>query len=208
MKSTYIVIDTETNGVYGWNNHYTNISNWYMLQLGYILYNVDGTEILRNSHLIKNENIHNNGKSLEVNNITDEYRNKNGITIKTALLTLFNVMMRYNCKCIVTHGTDFDVGLLIVECFRNFIDYPFKNNTYIVLDTKLSYHYINKHMNLSETLISMGKTIETENCHDAVYDCELCNMLLRDTLPRSSLKIDHMKLYKTVKYYYNKNNTQ
>jgi hypothetical protein len=118
--------------------NYLNINAWKdinMLRIDYMIIS-DKFEILKQmSHYIANPNVHNTVK-FEVNNkINDDYRNEHGISFTEIAEFIKNDILVFNIKCIISHGTDVNYNLLLLEYERNILNLDIFKNM-IIINTK------------------------------------------------------------------------
>ena len=118
--------------------NYSNINAWdniNILRIDYMIIS-DKFEILkRMSHYVANPNIHNTVK-FEINNkINDDYRNEHGISFIEIAEFIKNDILEFNVKYIISHGTDVNYNLLLLEYERNMLNLDIFKNM-IIINTK------------------------------------------------------------------------
>lgn len=112
---------------------YKNIN---ILKIDYIILNSKNLEIIkRKSFYVRNYNIHNTVQ-FEVNNkINDDYRNENGISFLEIAEFINNDILENKVKYIISHGTDVNYNLLLIEYERNMLNLDIFKNI-IIVNTK------------------------------------------------------------------------
>ena len=180
-----IILDTETTGVP--KDKYNDWSECYIVQIAYIIISKDYQILSNKNYYIKDEKHKSCKTCLNIHHISEELRNEQGIDIKEFLEIFKNDIIKNNVKFIVSHGTDFDIGLIIQECYRNEFNYDFlKNIKYF--NTKLSSKY-DKIRHLEGSVKKYNLKIEySGNAHDAMYDTYLCYTLFKNSMKRSMLQ--------------------
>jgi hypothetical protein len=93
-------------------------------------------EIIKKAfYYVKNYNIHNTVQ-FEINNkINDDYRNEHGRTFLEIAEFINNDIIENNVKYIISHGTDVNYNLLLIEYERNMLKLDIFKNI-IVINTK------------------------------------------------------------------------
>ena len=190
LNKKILFFDTETNGVFNISGRKYALATYkqpqyfgdvHLLSIGWIIM-INGVCAKRQYQLIKNPNIHNIGKPLEINKITDEMRNEQGVDISV----LFNEFMNdvQDCSFVVAHGTDFDKNILYYE-FINYLS-KLNNETYesstiklekmfenvIFLNTKQFLYKPSKKYGLSQLVSLTDEDTKSLNIgpHHALYD--------------------------------------
>lgn len=178
-NQNYLIFDTETNGIPKMDNykcvrydHETGWDNCRMLSIAWLVVDNRFNVINQEYYLIKDDSIFNTVYAQKINNITDGYRNENGILYNDMIDKFFRDVD--NCTYIVSHGTDFDFNLLIKECQLHDINYSVLNDK-TILNTKQNLWKPNHKMKLSD-LIKIESDLEP---HNALHDCYLCLELLK-----------------------------
>ena len=118
---------------------YKNIN---ILRIDYIIFYLNPNPKLKDFNIIKkasyyvrNYDIHNTVQ-FEVNNkINDDYRNENGISFLEIAEFINKDILENNVKYIISHGTDVNYNLLLIEYERNMLNLDIFRNM-IVINTK------------------------------------------------------------------------
>lgn len=111
-----------------WNN--INI-----LRLDYYIIDSKLKILKRQSFLIANDKIHNTIGFESNNNISDNYRNLHGIPFQKVVGYFNNDLNTYNVKYLVSHGTDVNYNLLLIEYLRHLQKLDIFKNL-IIINTK------------------------------------------------------------------------
>lgn len=115
-----LVFDTETTGLPKVRKVSREVlNNWpHIVQLSYILYDTDNKKILVESdNIIRlNNSIEIPKESTKIHGITKEISNSKGISIETAIREFIKCLNKANN--IVGHNIDFDLNMILVECYR------------------------------------------------------------------------------------------
>ena len=120
--SNILVIDTETTGLpitIGFDKYYSPkelkyYDNSRLIELAYIIYSENGHIIKEVCHLIKPNNFEINNS--QFHGITNEMVSQNGIDINKAIDELNKDLDTVNK--IVAHNINFDIHILLSECYR------------------------------------------------------------------------------------------
>lgn len=127
-----LVFDTETTGLPLKNATLNDLQSWpYIIQLSYILYDLDSNKIcVSHDHIIKiPKNVNLTEKSVSMHGITMEKSQNEGISIDLAL-ELFNICLN-EANFIVAHNIEFDKKIIRVECLRNSIPFCVSDEKHI-----------------------------------------------------------------------------
>jgi DNA polymerase III subunit epsilon len=186
-----LVFDTETNGLpEGFNPSIYDTNKWpYLLQLSYILYDVDANAILaQNDQIIKiPENIPITEETISINGITRLRCKLHGKPLKEVLED-FNELIK-QADVILAHNISFDKRIIMVECIRNKLSSYLSNKSgrhhtefctmkagkqICKIEKTNPYNQIYyKYPTLSELHISLFSHTP-ENTHDATVDILIC----------------------------------
>lgn len=120
--SKIIVIDTETNGLpvtKGFNDYYEptelqHYSNARIIEIGYIIYDLEGNTLAKREFMIKPDNF--NITNSNIHGITFEMANATGISMLDALDILEVDML--DVILFVAHNVQFDLNIIMAECIR------------------------------------------------------------------------------------------
>ena len=183
----YIVFDTETTGVP--KNNWSDWSECHLIQSAWLVVDIHFNIISTKSFIVKNDNRFNSSEgALKVHHITDEFREKNGITFYEAISHFLNDCKKSNG--IICHGALFDIGLLVKESIIYNVDISELSNI-TVFDTKLSDKYVGMSLNLSDTIkkISPNFVVNVDGIkeHDALYDSYLCLRLFMESTNKDQM---------------------
>lgn len=186
-----LIIDIETTGVPKFN--YKDWTECYAVQIAYIIISKDYNILTSKNYYIKDLEHKSFSYAYKIHHIDEDFRNSKGISIIDFMNEYKHDIKKYNIKVIVSHGIEFDIGLLIQECIRNGIDYKFmKNITYC--NTKLSNLYV-KDRGLEYSVRKNNIKIEYNGtAHDALYDTYLCYYLFKNS-KKKSLIVSFESLY-------------
>lgn len=181
-----LIFDTETTGVP--KDNYNDWSQCYLIQIGWLL--IAKNKIVKQQiYTIKSEH-KSTPESLSIHNISDEYREQNGIEFTIA----YNEFISDAKKCthIICHGANFDIGLLYHECIRHNISLDDLHNIQLY-DTKYSPIYTQNKTNLFATIdlinANIKDTLSSLNLfpHNALYDSYLCYELYKHTKNKNKM---------------------
>ncbi len=117
--SHYIFIDTETSGIpERLDIPVTETKQWpAILQLAWIVVDLDGNLVKEENHYLKNRGIHIDPRSFHMHGITTEVLKKNGVSKRGMLKRLYKDIKRFNAL-LVAHFIEFDMKMLAVENLR------------------------------------------------------------------------------------------
>ena len=184
MSINTLILDTETTGVP--KDNYKDWHECYAVQIAYIIINKDYKVLTSKNYYIKDLEHVSSKESLRVHHIDETMRNSKGILIKDFLELFRNDIKKNNVKFIVTHGTDFDIGLLIQECYRNDFNYDFLRDIKY-FNTKLSSLY-HRDKRLEGSVKRHHLQVDIiGNAHDAMYDVYLCLALFKNSVKRNMM---------------------
>lgn len=182
-KGDLLIFDTETNGLpfikdyrcikYDYKrensdeNCYTHCR---LLSIGWVLVDRNTFKIKSSGyHLVKNSQIKNSINAQMVNNISDEEREKKGITFTEIYAELKNVLQ--NCGYIVCHGTDFDINVLCNEILQHSLSFDILKNKCICNTKQNLFKQFGQHLSDLVSITDEGQP------HNALYDAKLCKAL-------------------------------
>lgn len=177
-----LFFDTETNGLPIMKNysyyHPKNLKYYdssRIIDIAYIIYDNDGNKIKENNYLIKPENF--TIDNSEIHGITYEQALNDGKNIKEVFEEFYNDLNEYNVDSIIAHNINFDVNVILSECYRmnykHLINIILKINKECTMDIGKNYMKSNKNpklINLYQFLFS--KDIVQE--HRALSDTKIC----------------------------------
>ncbi|NGM63958.1 3'-5' exonuclease [Sphingobacterium sp. SGR-19] len=131
MKNHLLFIDTETSGIpQRWNRPYSDEKNWpHVIQVAWIIYQVDGTEIKRMSKYIYDDDIKITSSSYNVHGITSEFLKQHGDRRKEVLRKLSHDIQKYN-PLIIGHFVELDVQVLSADYYRANLRNPFNSQSF------------------------------------------------------------------------------
>lgn len=115
-----LFFDTETTGVpRNYNAPSTDTDNWpRMVQLGYIIYDLNRNVIKKEDYIIKPDNYIIPDASYQIHKISTEYAKQVGVDLKT-VLNRFEEDLK-DIDLIVGHNIDFDIKVVDSEFYRCF----------------------------------------------------------------------------------------
>lgn len=113
-----LIFDTETTGLpKDYNAPAWNDKNWpRLVQLSWIVSDVNGNEIRKSSRIIKPEGYKIPENSSAIHGITTELANNEGMSLETVLKVFVSEYDR--ADIIVGHNIDFDINVIDAELFR------------------------------------------------------------------------------------------
>ena len=130
----YIIFDTETTGFpIKWNAPFTDTNNWpRMVQLAWIIYDENGSEIKRRNYIIKPEGFIIPQESIDIHRITNERAHAEGHDLKEVLLEFSQDLLEHSY--LIAHNLTYDENVVGCEFFRKEVE----NNLYKIkfIDTK------------------------------------------------------------------------
>ena len=126
--SLICVFDVETTGLPDPETRYkasaVNHHLWpYILQLAYVIVDTDKGHVLDGlNYLIEiPDDVIIPEESTKVHGITRELCNRDGWSIRSALIKFMSDLEQYNVSKIIAHNIDFDINMVKAECYR-FLD--------------------------------------------------------------------------------------
>ncbi|ADY51642.1 Exonuclease RNase T and DNA polymerase III [Pseudopedobacter saltans DSM 12145] len=143
MKDYLLFIDTETSGLpKRWDLPYTNNLNWpYALQISWIIYHPDGTEIKRENYFINENDVTISKDSIKIHGITEDFLKSHGKKRKDILRKLAYDIKKFD-PLIIGHFVELDIHVLSVDYLRARIKNPFKGRNFFC--TMLKSHDFSK----------------------------------------------------------------
>lgn len=131
MKNHLLFIDTETSGIpQRWNRPYSDEKNWpRVIQVAWIVYEANGTEIKRTSKYIYEEDIHITPSSYDVHGITGTFLKQHGDKRKEVLRKLAHDIQKYK-PLIIGHFVELDVEVLSADYYRANLKNPFISQSF------------------------------------------------------------------------------
>ena len=186
-----LVFDTETTGLpsrKGYDKYfpYTELNHYDTSRIVSICWNLynNGTLLSKNYFIIKPDDsfsIDNESKSCEINGITKEIAEQNGIPLIDLFVKLHTDL--YNCDKIVAHNLLFDKNILLSELYRykrqDLVDIFESKETYCtmqnskdLLKIEMKYGGYKSPKLIELYLYLFGEKFDNE--HDASADTEAC----------------------------------
>jgi len=184
-----LVFDTETSGLPKWGELIYNTEAWpYIVQLSYILYDIDEQRILIcQDDIIKiPSKIVLSEECINIHGVTNKLCKRKGIDIKESINNFNNILMKSDI--IVGHNIEFDKKMIMVESLRNGIEQKFilnenRINEYCTMKrnikfcnikaiSKKGYEYT-KYPKLSE-LHNILFGVIPKGLHDSLVDVLFC----------------------------------
>lgn len=131
MKNYLLFIDTETSGIpLRWNRPYSDDRNWpNVIQVAWIIYATDGTEIKRTNKYIYEDDIDIAPASYDVHGITIEFLRQRGNKRKEVLRKLAHDIQKYT-PLIIGHFVELDVQVLSADYYRARLRNPFVDQSF------------------------------------------------------------------------------
>jgi len=184
MSNYKLVYDTETSGLpfkqRGARYDYKNLEHFSsarLVSISWLLLDEKNIIIDKNTYYIKPENFQVSQKSIEIHGLSEEFLNKNGVTIHEMVLDLNGLLEKYNIELLIAHNISFDINILMSELFR--YDYTITlekiNNIklYCTMFKAQSKMRVSKWPKLTEAYkYFYGEDIT--NAHDAEFDTLFC----------------------------------
>lgn len=114
----YLFFDTETTGLpNSWSEPASNFNNWpRMVQLAYLLYDLDGQLIEKKNFIIKPEGYSIPMEASRIHGITTQSALRDGVNL-TTVLSEFEAMLA-KAKHLVAHNMEFDEKIIGAEFHR------------------------------------------------------------------------------------------
>ncbi|KGE12448.1 3'-5' exonuclease [Sphingobacterium deserti] len=131
MKGYLLFIDTETSGIpKRWNRPFSDQKNWpSVIQLAWIVYLLDGTEVKRVSKYIFEEDIVISPDSQKVHGISTAHLKEQGDRRKNVLRKLAYDIKKYS-PLIIGHFLELDIQVLSADFYRAQLHNPFLDQTF------------------------------------------------------------------------------
>jgi len=119
-----LVFDTETTGlpklisfnVYNDPQELKYYDSARMIEIAYIIYSKQGTEVLRKEFLIKPDGFEINNSN--IHGITFKHANEKGIDIRDVLEEIHQDLNNMSSVKLIAHNILFDINILVSECYR------------------------------------------------------------------------------------------
>ena len=173
MFSYFLFLDTETSGVpSGFDFSPEKIGKWpYILQISWIIYDLNGLEVKRENHYINAGDIRIAKKSQLIHGINKLFLKAEGKERREVIQSLLDDLEKYN-PVIVGHFLQFDLRMLEAGLFRAGLDADV--NRYLrfctmKFSTNVNYIKGKKYSRLAELYKSLFG-IEPEFQHNSLYD--------------------------------------
>jgi DNA polymerase III epsilon subunit-like protein len=173
----YLFFDTETTGVPdNWNAPITDFENWpRIVQLAWLIYDRNGSQILKNEFIIKPSNFEIPIESSNVHGISTEYALEHGTPIE-------DVLQKFEKHCekskyLIAHNINFDSKVTSSEYLRILSRNPIsKLEKMCTMESSTNYckipgNYGYKWPKLSELHVKLFG-VDFEGAHDALADIE------------------------------------
>lgn len=180
--TNYLIIDVETNGLptkikyrcakYDTKHSYDQCR---MISIAWLIVDEKFNIVDEKYYMIKDTLIKNTVAAEAVNKLSDAERNRDGVKYAELISKLKYDMSV--CKYIVSHGTDFDLNVLLRENCIHGLDSSFLDNT-TILNTKQHLWKEDYRSPLSEIV----KVDDGLSSHHPLHDCRLCLELLKKRL--------------------------
>ncbi len=179
----YLFFDTETTGIENLNFPRYDLRHWpRMVQIGWLLYDDSGKEILRDGHIVKPEGFTIPDSVVDIHGITTERAFEKGVPLEAALKAFSSTFDKTNVA--IGHNVDFDLGVVDAEFRRKEIPHllngiprfctmkePLVINHCKLKNPNFPDRY--KWPKLPELYFKLfGKKIQ--EAHDALIDAEAC----------------------------------
>ena len=131
MKGHLLFIDTETSGIPSyWNRPYSDDKNWpHVIQVAWIICEIDGTEIKSASKYIYENDIKIAPSSYRVHGISTDFLRQEGDKRKEVLRKLSHDIHKYQ-PLIVGHFIELDVQILSADYYRSGLKNPFIDRSF------------------------------------------------------------------------------
>jgi DNA polymerase III epsilon subunit-like protein/ribosomal protein L37AE/L43A len=173
----YLFFDTETTGVpRDWKAPLTNFDNWpRIVQLAWLIYDNNGTQILKNEFIIKPSGFEIPIEASNVHGITTEYALEHGTQIEDVLLKFEKHCEK--SKYLIAHNINFDSKVTSSEYLRILSRNPIsKLEKMCTMESSTNYckipgDYGYKWPKLSELHVKLFG-VDFEGAHDALADIE------------------------------------
>jgi tetratricopeptide (TPR) repeat protein/DNA polymerase III epsilon subunit-like protein len=173
----YLFFDTETTGVpRDWKAPITKFDNWpRIVQLAWLIYDSNGTQILKNEFIIKPSDFEIPIEASNVHGITTEYALEHGTPIEDVLLKFEKHCEK--SKYLIAHNINFDSKVTSSEYLRILSRNPIsKLEKMCTMESSTNYckipgNYGYKWPKLSELHVKLFG-VDFEGAHDALADIE------------------------------------
>ncbi|TDS12871.1 3'-5' exonuclease [Sphingobacterium paludis] len=176
MKSTFLFIDTETSGIpKRWNKPYSDQKNWpSVIQLAWIVYASDGTELKRVSKYIVEDDIVISADSQKVHGISMTDLQEKGDRRKNVLRKLAYDIKKYS-PLIIGHFLELDVQVLSADYYRAQLHNPFLDQTFFCTMLESKKYALNPVVEYLR-LVQLHEELfdeRPEDLHEAERDAEI-----------------------------------
>jgi len=173
LHDHFLFIDTETSGLpKNWRAPYSKENNWpHILQIAWIIFDSNYTEVKRENHYIKNNNVSINKAAQKIHNITTEFLKINGEPIERVMQLFCDDMIRFN-PLVIGHFIELDFHMVNVELNRLGMESIFETSTfYCTMKTSADYvtNSIISHLKLDKFYTILFNE-EPEESHNALTD--------------------------------------
>ncbi len=177
MKDYLLVIDTEASGLpRKWNQPYSKKNNWpHCVQISWIIYNREGTELKREDHYISNDDFEISASAIKIHGITRTMLNLRG-EVRREVLELLSKDLRQYQPLVIGHFIEFDYHVLAADYFREGMQNPITELELPAFCTMVatSGYVANpacKYLRLGDLYMSLFNR-ELEHPHNAIHDAE------------------------------------
>lgn len=196
MKDYLLFIDTETSGLpKRWDLPYTNNLNWpYAVQIAWIIYRPDGTEVKRENQYVNEKDISIGKDSIKIHGITENFLLENGRRRKDILRKLAYDIKKFD-PLIVGHFVELDIHVLSADYLRSKIKNPFSCSSFFCTMLKSAQYARNprvKYLKLSQ-LYEFLFNEHPVNLHDAEKDAELTANCFFELLKREQINTEDIR---------------
>lgn len=193
MQEYLLFIDTETTGLpKKWTTDYTSIKNWpSAVQIAWILYNVDGSEIKAENFLINNNDVAISSRAKAIHGYSQSYLQQYGVSREGVMRLLAADLARYR-PLVVGHFVTLDIHILGADFFRCAIDNPLLERPLfctMLASTKFVTKPWMKYLRLGELHEALfGEVLE--GAHDALVDAKATARSFFELLRRGEITED------------------
>jgi DNA polymerase-3 subunit epsilon len=193
VKDYILFIDTETSGLpKKWNKPYSTQGNWpYSIQIAWIIFQKDGTEIKSENHYIKDNDFEIEASSLKIHGISSEFLHENGEKRKKVMSKLAYDIKKYK-PMLVGHFLELDFHMLGVDFYRSGIENPTQNLP-LFCTMYASAPYVKnpqaKYLRLSQLYTYLFNE-KVDNLHNALTDAKVTALSFFEMLKRGEITED------------------
>ncbi len=189
MKDFFLFVDTETSGLpKNWQAPYGSKGWPYVVQIAWIIFSADGTEIKKENHYIKNIDFKIKKSAQKIHHITAEFLEQKGEDKRNVMMKLAADLKKYQ-PLIVGHFVELDIHMINSAFFRLSMDNPIKDLPKFCT-MKASAKYV---LNPSFEYLKLNRFYKTlfnrrpENLHNALGDSILCAEVFFELLRRGEV---------------------